>query len=287
MHELTLKENGAEILEYDHADFPVRARSGSLGIFANYAAACHWHRDFEVLRAIGGEMDCFVNGERIHLTSGQAVFVNSGRLHYGYSEAGKDCDYRFVVYHPMLLGTHTPIGVIIERLIARSNRDWWLLDENTPEGARALECMENIYQASLEDDALSALSYSAMLTQIIYKMSNASDLDVQDSDWDIIRRMVGFIQTHYSEAVSLAEIAAAGAVCRSRCCSLFRDKLGTTVGQFVMQYRLDKACGLMMQGKPITETAMECGFNSSSYFAEAFKKTYGMTPRAYKSSRGL
>jgi len=46
-----------------------------------------------------------------------------------------------------------------------------------------------------------------------------------DPDWTVIRQMTGYIQNHYHEKIRLEDIAAAGAVCRSKCCQLFSRKL--------------------------------------------------------------
>lgn len=282
MHELTLKRDGSEILEYDYPDFPVRSRDGRLGIFADCAAACHWHRDFEMLRAVDGEMDYFVHGERIGLKAGQAIFVNSGRLHYGYSGMRMDCGYRFVVFHPLLLGSFAPVEAMVNGLIASDNRDWWLFDEQDETGRRAIEHMEAVYQASRDGDTLSMQAHCTALTHIVWTLSESKAPRQQDEEWETMKRMTGYIQEHYAERITLADIAAAGAVCRSLCCRMFREKLGATPNQYLTQYRLDKVCALLLQGKAITDAALTCGFHSGSYLAELFKKTYGMTPRAYR-----
>lgn len=39
---------------------------------------------------------------------------------------------------------------------------------------------------------------------------------------------------------------------------------------------------MMQKGAAITEAALACGFQSTSYFAETFRKHYGMTPREFR-----
>jgi len=34
----------------------------------------------------------------------------------------------------------------------------------------------------------------------------------------------------------------------------------------------------------VTDIAISCGFNDSNYFKDAFKKTYGLSPRHYRKS---
>ena len=56
--------------------------------------------------------------------------------------------------------------------------------------------------------------------------------------------------------------------------------------EYVTRYRLDKACDLLRQGSSVTDAALSCGFNGTSYFAEVFHRVYGRTPREYKNSAG-
>ena len=52
---------------------------------------------------------------------------------------------------------------------------------------------------------------------------------------------------------------------------------------FVNLYRLEKSKILLKnEDLSITEVALECGFNSGSYYAELFKKYNGCTPRNFR-----
>ena len=46
---------------------------------------------------------------------------------------------------------------------------------------------------------------------------------------------------------------------------------GTTANEYIRKHRLAKAMQLLRSGKPINEVALECGFNSPSYFTRCFK----------------
>lgn len=54
---------------------------------------------------------------------------------------------------------------------------------------------------------------------------------------------------------------------------------GTTPGEYLRNYRLKRACHLLLESNMrINEVAFEVGFNSASYFTKAFFKAYNMTP---------
>ena len=79
MHQLQVNPDGSERLEYTLAGLPVRISTDRLQIFQDYAAACHWHDDFEILSASNGEMDYFVNSKKVHLKKGDGIFINARR----------------------------------------------------------------------------------------------------------------------------------------------------------------------------------------------------------------
>lgn len=106
----------------------------------------------------------------------------------------------------------------------------------------------------------------------------AGDLSAQ-------RKMVSYIYRHYPEKLTLDDIAAAGNVCRSKCCAIFRRYMRQTPIAFLNAYRLQISGDLLRRSSDsITEIALACGFHHMSYFSELFSKTYGCTPREYRAS---
>jgi transcriptional regulator GlxA family with amidase domain len=98
-----------------------------------------------------------------------------------------------------------------------------------------------------------------------------------------LKKMIGFIHTHYMEKITLDDIAASGMMCRSKCCHLFKQTLRQTIFGYLLRYRIRKSLSLLTQtGMSITEIAGRCGFNSASYYTEIFNKITGLTPRDYR-----
>lgn len=281
MEELNLREDGSEVLCYNTPDFPISTEYNCLSIFADYAAGCHWHRDFETLIALDAEMDYQVNSRVIHMKKGDAIFVNSGRLHYGYSAVKQECNYCFAVFHPELLGLTPAVASAVDNFSGDSSPDYWLLSPENENDRQAIAYIRFLCDHATPREAIAVVSACAGLIDEIMKKNTGEADRPADPCWAVIRKMVGYIQNHYQEKILLEEIAAAGAVCRSKCCSLFRDKLHTTPMRYVTRYRLEKACDLIRDGSSITDAAFSTGFQGLSYFSESFKKVYGIKPSQY------
>jgi len=98
-----------------------------------------------------------------------------------------------------------------------------------------------------------------------------------------MKKMLSWIDIHYTEKITLDDIARAGQLSRSECSRYFKRMLKATPLNDVIDYRLQKSLLLLKQdGSNVTELAYQVGFNSTSYFIERFKKSMNMTPRAFK-----
>ena len=53
---------------------------------------------------------------------------------------------------------------------------------------------------------------------------------------------------------------------------------GMSANEYIRKHRLTKAMQMLRSGTAISEVAMECGFNSPSYFTRCFKAVYGILP---------
>ena len=269
--------DGSEQLEYTMEDLPVRATGGSLSASSGYAAACHWHNDFEMLTVPEGEMDYFVNGRTVHLWQGEGIFVNARRLHYGFSADRRDCRYRFVVWHPDVMVDVPAVKRVMEGFTADTSADFWLFAASS----ETVMLFHELYAAATSENVLLTLAKCAELTETVRAHAEKQG-DPTRSEWIVIRNMTGYIQANYTRRITLEQIAAAGSVCRNRCCILFRENLGCSPIEYVTRYRLDKACDMLRRGSTITEAALSNGFHGASYFAEVFRRVYGMTPKEYQ-----
>lgn len=67
----------------------------------------------------------------------------------------------------------------------------------------------------------------------------------------------------------------------------FKSITGLTIGAFCAQQRMQKAVALLQTTRlSVTRIAYDCGFSDESYFIEAFRKKYGLTPGLYRTEAG-
>lgn len=69
----------------------------------------------------------------------------------------------------------------------------------------------------------------------------------------------------------------------SRC---MRKYYNTTVTEYINSLRLNYAANLLVNTDySLTDIYLECGFNNPAYFSTCFKRTYALTPSAYRKKQ--
>lgn len=100
-----------------------------------------------------------------------------------------------------------------------------------------------------------------------------------------LEKVLCFIQEHWREPVSLADIAAREFLSESYLSRLFRRYLNQTFTEYIVSIRLDHARrSLRNTRSSVTEIAYSCGFKSTNSFIHYFQQQYGTTPGQYRKA---
>ena len=96
-----------------------------------------------------------------------------------------------------------------------------------------------------------------------------------------IERAIEFIETSFSQPVTLATLAAKAELSVSRFAALFRAEVGISPHRYVCLVRIRHAQRLLRGGLPPSIVATEVGFFDQSHLGRHFKRAVGTTPSAY------
>lgn len=101
-------------------------------------------------------------------------------------------------------------------------------------------------------------------------------------------RVIEHISKHFGQEITLAEVAALCRLSPSRFCHVFRAEHDVSFGQYLLQYRLARACQRLSEPNALAkEVAYAVGFNDLSYFTRAFKRQLGVCPSQYQATARL
>lgn len=290
--EMKLLSDNSEVIPYNLPDFPIHSKRSLLSEYPNMTAPNHWHNDLEFTIILSGKMLYSINGKSYELKEGQAIFVNSAQMHYAYSCDGSECDFICIILNPLIL---SEISIIKESYIipicTDTSHPFFIFDSSIGWQKDFIEQLIKINEFCSDKKDGFQLQIMTNFYSIFYSLyhnvkNSKTPLEYYyDKNLDSLHNMIGYIQSNYKNRITLNEIASSGNVCRSNACEIFQSILNKSPISYLIEYRLDKSIKLLNNTSyTITEIALKCGFNSSSYFTEIFHKQLGCTPSQYRKN---
>jgi YesN/AraC family two-component response regulator len=99
-----------------------------------------------------------------------------------------------------------------------------------------------------------------------------------------VREALSFIEQHYNEEIGVEDIAAFCNFDRSYLGKVFKSVLDTSPREFLIQYRINKACELMkITDCSIGEICDMVGYQNQFNFSRVFKQIMGKSPREWRN----
>ena len=97
-------------------------------------------------------------------------------------------------------------------------------------------------------------------------------------------KMERYIAEHLQEKISVERLCEAFYLSKNALYRLFRTEFSATVGEYVLQKRMERAKRLLKTDGTldIAQIAAQCGFDDYNYFIRIFRKKQGVTPKKYR-----
>ncbi|MBQ7387419.1 MAG: AraC family transcriptional regulator [Clostridia bacterium] len=137
---------------------------------------------------------------------------------------------------------------------------------------KAIADMEREYFSRRREGILSSMLYSMAMSFFDEESFGAmSDMD----------RVLSYMEEHFSEDITLAELCAICRMGHSSFSSRFKECFGVSAFEKLMEIRLINA-DMMLSLYPeekVYVIARDCGFSDVGYFCKAYKRRYGKSPR--------
>jgi len=99
-----------------------------------------------------------------------------------------------------------------------------------------------------------------------------------------ISKVIQYIERNLDNTLSLNELAAYVELAPSYLSKIFNKEINKSISQYIIESRVKKGRDLLARTKmTVSEVANYVGFKEQSYFAQCFKKYYGVTPLQYRT----
>lgn len=259
----------------------------------SYFAPYHWHDELEFLYITKGSLTLRTENSSYALTEGHVYFINPGIVHgiFGHSKVS----HHYALLFPMSLLSFTQYDICQDELILPllSQKLQFPYGETLPK-----ECTEKlcslIESAALLYDSpapTTPLSIKILLLQILetlflhnaFLTVSEETLFKRTSNFDPLKEVFTYIETNYMRKIHLEELSSWAHMNKNYFCKFFKKKIGKSPFTYLNEYRINQAASLLLKSNaPITEIALNTGYENMSYFIRQFKYYKHCTPSDFR-----
>lgn len=249
----------------------------------------HSHNGYEIYLVLQGT-GTYLVGDRLYpLHAGSLTIIHPNVIHRPFHGQSKEF-HRYVLsidesYLDQLHAICQLSDLSIPRLLSERHPDSSHYFLSTQQLDRVQTILAELTQAlagremSYELAVLRSIADFFLLVFGLQEENAAKHTGDQHLVGDVLSYLIG----HHHEPLLIEDLVTRFPVSRSQLFTLFKETTGTTIKQFLIEYRLNKAKRLLMETDlAISEVSSAVGFGDMSHFFHVFKKETGLTPKQYR-----
>lgn len=282
-----------ELEKHGTETFPMTVNHDDLWSFEGKNVPIHWHNDLEINLIREGEAVFQVYQKSYRVRTGEGFLLNRNVPHSCSSPGNEHVRYSTILVRPDFL--YGDFGSDVERkcfqpFLQNSAIPCIYLtgfDENGKEILQKLNQVEEAFDRKrfcykLKIKGLLCEAFAMILYGHRQELTKFVPANLQELER--LEKMLNYLNMHFTEVISLQDLADQVHLSREVCCRLFKKMTGKTITGYLEEYRVNKSFSLVQSGQysmiQITEMV---GFSNPSRFASAFRKRFGCNPGEYHS----
>lgn len=246
----------------------------------------HHHDFYEIFFLLGGRVTYWAEGQNLRLKAGDMLLMNPMVLHRPVPDEGGSTVYdRFVLWvsREYLEKISDPDNDLCRCFHNKELQNTGLLQLSSAQRVIMTKHLEELVEESYSDQFGSDIYAEGTLKRFLVELNRMDNDSVIDTEKirqssSLVASVVDYIGKHYSEELSLENIATKFYVSKYHLSHEFSREMGTGVYKYIKLKRLMEARQLLLEGFPATQVAHRCGFKDYTTFFRAFKAEYDISP---------
>ena len=289
-NEINVDSEGQEIRHHGTLAYPVASYYNDMG---NALVIWHWHEELELIYVTKGVVRVGVGSVEKTLTVGDGCFINSNVAHTVCKVDSRGGIINSVVFHPKLIGSRQSIywQKYLQPLIENKEKQFIAFDSMQSKDNQIISLTQLAWQAEADEAPGYEFEVRSLLSRVIFLLSEGktgkpyAPTPKELRDMERTKQMITFMENHFTDELTIKQIAAVAALSEGECLRCFKRSTGLSPIQFLKDYRLIRAAELIRNtNQQISDIATQCGFLDMSYFAKSFKQAFGYTPTNYRTA---
>ncbi|MEC0268065.1 AraC family transcriptional regulator [Paenibacillus anseongense] len=250
----------------------------------------HAHNGYEFYFVLQGT-GSYIAGDQLYpLHAGTLTVIQPGVIHRPYHMLNQDF-HRYVLsidesymegIHAICRKTDLSISGFLQAMHPESSHHFLSVQQLDQLQMLLAELEQTLKDKKLHFE-LNVLKCLAEFFLLLLGLHHGVTSPHRSEDEQLIGNVLSYLIAHYQEDLHVDDLLELFPVSRSRLFNLFKETTGSTMKQFLSDYRLNKAKRLLAETDlPVTEVAAATGFGDISHFFSVFKKSTALTPKQYR-----
>jgi AraC-type DNA-binding domain-containing proteins len=292
-YDIIIDKNKKETTKHGSFEFPLAIYTTQINKNILGFIDWHWHEELQFCIITKGIVDFSVNGDSLILYEGDGLFINKEQLHKAKNYHDTDSSYMCLDFHSNLISSFA--GSIINTKYIQSYADnsaikYCILKNNIDWQSIILKKLLIIYQEYNNKEIGFELQIFISLLEVWQILLKSYFITFPNNEFSNgnsrIKKIIDYINNHYMEKIELTDLANEVNLSKSACCREFKRHMKCNIFEYIINYRLLISTKfLLTTNESITNIAYQCGFGSTSYFIEKFKKQTGVSPFVYRKEK--
>ena len=250
----------------------------------------HIHNMCEIGYCFAGTGIFLIANKVFSFKAGDGVFITSKEFHYARGNAGQETTWGFLNFDPLGLIPSCPENPSIRKILGCccGKNFCNIFDGNQYPELTA--CIRKIITERRNARKNWQPMIRAGVWELLLLLSRICPEEIDsDDDYgnyeDSVRIMsaLNYMNLHYSEKITLSDLARACHTSIPNFRKLFCKAMGIAPYPYLSRLRIKYACSLMEnQNEPLYQIACQTGFNEISNFNRQFQNIIGMSPSQYR-----
>lgn len=210
---------------------------------------------------------------------GDLLVINSGQTHDEIADPHTGLN----VYCCGISGLQLP-GLSPNHLFPPGVQPVMHLSKCEPYVASIYQCIEQFIHQELAAAAEVCCSLLSALIGLVRQLYVPKDIPiVDDRSFEAIQRVKLYIDSHYSDNISIDHVAESLNMSVSYMAHSFKNLIGYSPGQYIIRRRIGEAQTLLsLTDDSITQISSLVGYDNSNYFSTVFSKMVRLSPKQYR-----
>lgn len=235
-------------------------------------------RDHFLVHYIHSGRGKFSIGDKVHhLQKGQGFLICPDIVTYYQADTDDPWHYSWVGFHGLKAESYLQQAGLTstQPIFSCGNEDF------------ISNCFSQMIEASAlrKGREIRLLGYLCLfLSQLIEQHVMDKSINRADTRKEVyVQKAIEYIGMNYSRKMSISELSRHIGLDRSYLGSIFKEQLDTCPQDFLINFRMNKACELMKNDiLTIGDISRSIGYDDPLLFSKVFKKHLGVSPREYR-----